>query len=168
MRRSRGPTREGLTALLFQQAALLDIRSIEAGAAGGASPYSFHLTMDGVWYAALVLARSSDYWYKRIHLAAPERRPSLLIVWDHDSCVPVHTLSLRDGQRYGKYAASPERDPGVARNRYSAQVLLGQLLCGIQTAYDRLEHVHPSVKYRYLAKVHALSRRQRGRPMLAW
>ncbi len=53
----------------------------------------------------------------------------------------------------------------IKRNRYTARVIVGQLLCGLQAAYKNLEDYPEATRYRYLAKVAALSKRERGRPL---
>lgn len=148
--------RQGLAVLLLQQRQALGIEQICL-----VHGYTFRMMMNGIEEQALVLEKSSDYWQKRIHLQ--NHRHSLLVVWKHDSCVPLSVLALCNGRYYSPLASKEV----AVRNRYTAQVLLGQLMCGIQSAYDRLEQadIHPSVKYRYLAKVHALSHRKRGRPL---
>jgi len=48
---------------------------------------------------------------------------------------------------------------------YTARIMVGQLLCGVQSAYDELATMPRSTQYRYLANVAALSKRTRGRPL---
>ncbi len=141
--------------MLMQQADNLDITAI----APTGSPSSFHITRYGRQHYGLVLVRSSDYWTKRIHLA--RMRPDLLIVWTHDSCVPVEVLSLKTGVLSPAYGG-----PAVTkRNRYTASVMIGQLMCGLQSAFDTLETLPEATKYRYLARVKELTKRPRGRPL---
>jgi hypothetical protein len=84
--------------------------------------------------------RSSDYWYKRVHLA--QLRPDLLIVWTHDSCVPVEVLSLKTGVLSPAYGCPPV----TSRNRYTANMIIGQLMCGLQSAFDLLETLPEATK----------------------
>ncbi len=148
--------REGLATMLWQQAENLDITAIGAVAA----PYSFALTRRGQQHYALILLRSSDFWQKRVHLA--RLRPELLVVWTHDSCLPIEVLSLKTGVLFAPYAVSASIEK---RNRYTANILLGMLMCGLQRAYDALECLPDATKYRYLARVKALTKRPRGRPL---
>jgi hypothetical protein len=147
--------RAGVATMLWQQSDNLDITAI----GGTPSPFSFQITRRGYQLYGLVLVRSSDYWTKRVHLAPV--RPDLLIVWTHDSCVPVETLSLKTGVLSPAYGCPPIEK----RNRYTAPVFIGQLLCGLQSAYDALETLPEATKYRYLARVKELTKRPRGRPL---
>lgn len=155
------PDRDALVTMLLQQSGPLGLERIEPLASGGA--YSFSLTLRGRSHHALVLVRSSDYWEKRVHMTVMEtgNAPDLLITWEHDSCCPVAVLSLRSGDWHPAYSSSAI----VKRNRYTARVLVGQLLCGLQAAYEALDQFPEATRYRYLAKVAALSKRERGRPL---
>jgi len=149
--------REGLVMLLIQQAARLGIQQLDAYPGG--SSYSFAIRCQGRSYHALILMRSSDYWEKRIHMG--KDAPDLLIVWLHDSCVPVAVLALRTGDWDQPYSHAQV----TQRNRYTARIIVGQLLCGLQAAYDEIAQFPEGTRYRYLAKVAALSKRKRGRPL---
>lgn len=156
------PDRDALVTLLLQQSGPLGLERIEPLASGGA--YSFALVLRSRAYHALVLMRSSDYWFKRVHMTVAEtgiQAPDLLITWEHDSCLPLDVLSLRSGDWHPAYSSTSI----TKRNRYTARVLVGQLLCGLQSAYEDLESFPEGTKYRYLARVASLSKRDRGRPL---
>jgi hypothetical protein len=147
--------REGLVVMLFQQAEHLGIKEIQATA----SPFSFHLRFDGREAYTLLLLRSSDFWYKRVHLA--QLRPSLLVVWEHDSFLPVDVLSIKTGGLWSRYTA-----PRIEkRSRYTASILLGRLMCGDKEGYQLLNDLPLPTRYRYLARVKELTKRPRGRPL---
>ncbi|HVB20592.1 MAG TPA: hypothetical protein VNG51_01420 [Ktedonobacteraceae bacterium] len=155
------PDRDALVTLLLQQSKPLGLERIEPLATGGA--YAFSLVLRGRAYRSLFLVRSSDYWEKRVHKTVEKtgQAPDLLVCWEHDSCCPVDVLALRTGDWHPAYNS---RTVSV-RNRYTAQVIVGQLLCGLQAAYDDLADYPEGTKYRYLAKVAELSKRERGRPL---
>ena len=155
--------REGVTSLFLQHASALgatDVRRVR----GAPSTLRFSIEdpdKQVMWpQEALVLVRSSDYWKKRVHLQKHEL--TMLLVWRHDSIVPLPVLSLCDGHWH---AARTNTKTHAARNRYTASLLLGELLCGNQRAYDELEQLPASTRYRYLKRVHALMHRERGRPL---
>jgi hypothetical protein len=147
--------REGVATMLWQQADNLDITDIQASA----SPYSFFVTRQGKQQYVLILVRSSEFWTKRVHLSPV--RPSLLIVWNHDSCLPVDVISLKTGVLSPAYSNQSIQK----RSRCTSNILLGMLMCGMQSAYDMLEQLPESSKFRYLARVKALTKRPRGRPL---
>jgi hypothetical protein len=155
------PDRDALVTLLLQQSGPLGLERIEPLASGGA--YAFTLVLRGQAYRTLFLVRSSDYWFKRVHKTVEKSGllPDLLITWEHDSCCPVAVLALRTGDWHPAYSSSVV----IRRNRYTARIIVGQLLCGLQAAYENLEQYPEATKYRYLAKVAALSKRERGRPL---
>ncbi|HVB20576.1 MAG TPA: hypothetical protein VNG51_01340 [Ktedonobacteraceae bacterium] len=155
------PDRDALVTLLLQQSGPLGLERIEPLATGGA--YAFVLVLRGQSYHALVLVRSSDYWFKRVHKTVEKtgQTPDLLICWEHDSCCPIDVLALRTGDWHPALNSRAV----AARNRYTARVIVGQLLCGLQAAYDALESYPEGTRYRYLAKVAELSKRERGRPL---
>src|SRR5262245_43442970 len=131
--------RESVLLMFLEHAPKLDAREI----APGRGPYTAHLTLKGQRYYALVLLRSSEYWGKRIHTY--KHSLTLLIVYEHDSCIPFPVLCLKDGHLYDAYALT--KAP-TKRNRYTASILLGQLMCGSKDAYDLLEHIPWQTKYR--------------------
>src|SRR5579859_2212526 len=147
--------RESVLLLFLEHANKLNAADIRPGR----GPYTLSVTLKGKRFYALVLQRSSLYWSKRVHTY---KHPlDLLIVYEHDSCIPFHVLCLRDGNLYDAYVVS--KSP-AKRNRYTASILLGQLMCGSKDAHDALEQMPWQTKYRYLAKRNALMQRRKGRP----
>jgi hypothetical protein len=130
------------------------------------APYTFQLSIldpdRGLLWAqtALILVRSSDYWRQRVHLLAHDL--TLLIVWKHDSIVPLPVLALDSGHWHSAKTHTKQR---TTRDRYTAWMLLGELLCGMQSAFDELDRLPYATRHRYLKKVHALMHRARGRPV---
>ncbi len=166
LRGSNTPKRDALVSLLFQQIGQLPIERVEADLQGiGAGGFSFILTINRKHYRTLILVRSSDYWQRRVHLALQKQHSTLdlLVVWEHDSCIPCEVLALKTGILHTPYAVTAQSL--ISRNRYTSRILLGQLLCGVQAGYDTLEKLPRSTQYRYLAHVAALSKRTRGRPL---
>ena len=155
--------RDGVSRLFVQHASALgatDVRRVRG------APYTFRFSIEDpdkkvMWpQEGLVLVRSSDYWTRRVHLQ--KHNLTLLLVWKHDSIIPLPVLSLCDGHWH---AARTNTKPRPIRNRYTAPLLLGELLCGNQRAYDELEHLPDPTKYRYLKRVHELMHREKGRPL---
>ena len=155
------PGRDALVTLLLQQKSPMGVERIEPLSTGGA--YAFTLVLRGHAYHALFLVRSSDYWEKRVHITIEQsgQPPDLLICWEHDSCCPIAVLALRTGE----WTPALQSRAVDRRNRYTSRIIIGRLLCGLQAAFDELETYPIAVKYRYLAKVTALSKRERGRPL---
>lgn len=149
--------REAILLMFLEQAKKLDARDIRPGK----GPYTAWVTLKGQQYYTLFLERSSDYWSKRVHTF--KHALTLLIVYEHNSCIPFAVLCLKDGNFYDPYVVTKEP---VKRNRYTASILLGQLMCGSKDAYDALERMPWQTKYRYLAKRNALMDRRRGRPLV--
>ena len=160
------PKRTALITLLLQQQGMLSLDRIEPDLLGYGGCFSYLLTFAGKHHRALLLVRSSEYWTRRVHLALQHRHTSLdmLVTWEHDSCVPCSVLALKTGIMHSAYATPA---PITGRNRYTAPLIVGQLLCGVQSAYDMLETLPRSTQYRYLAQVAQLSKRARSRPLKA-
>ncbi len=165
LRGSNTPKRDALVSLLFQQIGQLPIDRVETDLAGIGGCFSFILTIHGKHYRTLILVRSSDYWQRRVHLALQKQNSTLdlLVVWEHDSCIPCEVLALKTGILHTPFAVTAQSL--TIRNRYTSRILLGQLLCGVQAGYDTLEKLPRSTQYRYLAHVATLSKRTRGRPL---
>jgi hypothetical protein len=116
-------------------------------------------------YTAVILAASFDYWRKRYHLAA--NPPSLVICYEHTSCLNVPVLSLHDGTLYAPcHFPTWFRDYGKDRVTHKGkQCLLGALLSGVGSAFDALDHLPRSTQYRYQNDLKMLRRRRKGRPV---
>ncbi len=155
--------RLGVARLFVQHAHALGASSIQQ-LPGAPSTYSVAITDHDrgvVWtHTALILVRSNDYWTKRVHLLRHDL--TLLIVWTHDSILPLPVLALDSGHWHSARTHTKQR---LSRNRYTAKMLLGELLCGIQSAYDELETLPYQTRHRYLQRVHDLMHRAKGRPL---
>ena len=129
------------------------------------STYCLGVSITGQSYRALVLARSRDFWLQRIHLH--RTRPSLVICYQHDTCLPCAALALDEGYLYEgcelpHWYAPPKRC--TARGH---MVLLGQLLSGVDAGFQQLEQLPRSTRYRYLARMKQLMQNRAGRPLVA-
>lgn len=123
-------------------------------------PYVYTCRLSGYPHTACLLACSSDYWMKRMHLLKTDI--TLYIVWKHDSCLSVPVLSLEDGRLYQPYTCAV--DP-VKRTKSTSKAFLGQLLCGVQSAYDALKTMPYQSKRRYERQLEELAHRKKGRPL---
>lgn len=123
-------------------------------------PYQFACRLNWVPQVACMLTRSSDYWVKRMHLQT--HRLTLFVVWTHDSCIPYPVLCLRDGREYAAYACAV--DPS-RRTKRTSKAFLGQLLCGVQSAYDTLQVMPYQSKRRYERLLDQYAHRVKGRPL---
>ncbi len=90
--------RAGVARLFVEHAQALGASSIRHAAG---APYTLQLSILDpdrglLWtQTALVLVHSSDYWRQRVHLQPHDL--TLLIVWKHDSIVPLPVLALDSG-----------------------------------------------------------------------
>ncbi|MBX5458780.1 MAG: hypothetical protein IRZ31_17955 [Thermogemmatispora sp.] len=111
----------------------------------------------------LMLTRSHDYWLKR--LALRQGQWDQLCVVRHDSCVPLPVLDLERGYLYAPYEPPPWYRLGEQLTRRTAPVFLGQLLCGVQAAWERLGRLPRGSRARYQRRLQALVQRVPGRPV---
>lgn len=155
--------RAGVARLFVEHAQALGASSIRRASH---APYTLHLSIldpdRGLMWTqtALILVHSSDYWRRRVHLLNHDL--TLLIVWKHDSIVPLPVLALDSGHWHSARTHTRKR---ATLNRYTAWLLLGELLCGMQSAYDELEKLPYQTRHRYLKRVHELMHRAKGRPV---
>lgn len=123
-------------------------------------PYVYSCRVSGYPYVACLLARSSDYWKKRMHLQKTDIK--LIIVWEHDSCLSLPVLSLENGRLYQPYTCAVDT---TKRTKATSKAFLGQLLCGVQSAYDALQVMHYQSRRRYERQLEELAHRKKGRPL---
>jgi len=153
----------GIARLFVEQAEALGASALRRAVD---APYTFQLSIVDpdrglLWtQTALILISSSDYWKQRIHLLSHDL--TLLIVWKHDSIVPLPVLALDSGHWHSARTHTKKR---TVRNRYTAWMLIGELLCGMQSAYDELNQLPYQTRHRYLKRVHTLMHRAKGRPV---
>jgi hypothetical protein len=127
--------------------------------------YSLEVTVEGKLYRALILSHSSDYWKQRLHLH--RQRPGLLIVYQHETCVPCATLALDEGYLYAPGELPHWYTPEKRFTTRGHMVLLGQLLAGQEAGYQQLASLPRSTRYRYLAQVKRFMSNRSGRPLVA-
>lgn len=108
----------------------------------------------------LFLATSTEYWTLR---ARPNPASSLVVCWEHNSCLPCPTLSLQEGYCYDAYELPKWFSLEGKLTRKSAPVFRGALLAGLQEAYQRLSALPRSTRRRYEREVQTMLR-GRGRP----
>lgn len=115
-------------------------------------------------YTAVILATSFDYWRYRYHLA--KHPPTLVICYEHDTCINVPVLSLHDGYLYAPcHFPSWFGDYEARATRRGKQIFLGALLSGVGSAFAALDRLPRSTRYRYHNDLKLLRRRKRGRPV---
>ena len=137
------------------------LRGVEIAGPGNTS-LSYRVRIDGQERYAVCLVKSSDYWYHRLHLTAPG--VSLVVCMRHDTVLAVDVLELRSGRHYKPYE-EPLQKPAARNNRYAALIVVGQLLAGDDSAWQRLKDYPDSTRYRYLASVKHYSKRRSGKPL---
>lgn len=144
--------------LLRYEATLKRIRILAPGRAS----HTWRVEMDAKELYAVSLVRSSDYWKHRLHLTA--KHVSMVICVQHDTILPVPCLALLEGW---SYEAHKEPRTFQARNRYTSYVVIGALLCGLESWFQGVQALPTGTKYRYLARIQEYSRRRPGRPLEA-
>jgi hypothetical protein len=125
----------------------------------------YAVVMNEEHYNAVVLASSFQFYTLRYHIA--QSRPTLVICYVHDTCLPVPTLSLRAGN-LAQIHELPETisDIEAQRNRpFGSQVLLGMYLCGLRSGQRIVSELPPTTRKRYLQRVKMLGKRKRGKPV---
>lgn len=153
-------TRRETLNLLLAQLSSLDI-AVQATLTTWIWLVSTSLSGQQQQFRAVILVQSSDYWTKRYHLANP--RPSMVICYEHETCVNLPVLSLHDGVLF-----APCRLPlwftGYEQRvtERGARVFLGALLSGVGSAHEQLDHLPRSTKYRYQVKMAQHRKRARG------
>jgi hypothetical protein len=123
-------------------------------------PYMFTCRLSGYPQTACMLVRSSDYWTKRMHLQT--HAITLFVVWSHDSCLPYTVLCLEDGREYMPYACALDTS---RRTKRTSKAFLGQLLCGVQSAFDALKVMPYQSRRRYERLLDLYAHRLKGRPL---
>jgi hypothetical protein len=126
----------------------------------------YRVTMNGKHYNAVVLVSSWDFYEKRYHIAAIV--PTLVICYEHNTVLPVPTLSMRAGNLAEPYDL-PETIYDVEAQRTTrvgSRVLLGQYMSGLREANNLILHrLPPTTRKRYLLRAEQLAKRKRGKPV---
>lgn len=150
--------------LLLAQAPALHIR-LEALRGGQCVRLSIGDTGTAEAYTAWLCERSSDYWTERVHLLDIDGHINLVVCLKHDSCLPLRVLALDTGTLYGARNTPAWYTPEKRTTWTGSAVFLGQLLSGVAEAYQALDTLPRSTRYRYLARVKSTLKGKRGRPV---
>lgn len=126
----------------------------------------YAVTMQEKDYTAVVLLHSFDYYEKRYHLT--KVTPSLAICFEHNTVLPIPTLSLRAGNLAKPYELPLplELDDLTVRRRskLAHTVLLGMSLSGMKVAQAIMKDLPETTRRRYTSEIKALGKRKRGKP----
>ncbi len=114
---------------------------------------------------AWLCERSSEYHQHRVSVLDVNHIVALVICRKHDSVLPVPVIDLAAHQRCDAFQLPHWYEPEMRATRRGSSVFLGQLICGIKSAYEQLATFPPSTQRRYRAKVKAQARGRRGRPI---
>ncbi|SRR5579884_3432648 len=168
--------REDVWAALYQQQHVLGVRVHDGTVHGN----SVLLSRAGTRYKAVVLARSSDWYYYSLNCVERWKHGiSCVVCGTHDSCLEIPALALDTLRWY---------EPGVMRvkslepkldnqgkpvdsfeirrkSQYGHNVLIGALMCGRSDAIKRLQSLPSSTRFRIEAQVKRLRLRRPGRPL---
>ncbi len=114
---------------------------------------------------AWLCERSSEYHHHRVSVLDVNHIVTLVICHKHDSVLPVAVIDLSARQRCDAFQPPHWYRPEMRAARRGSSVFLGQLICGIKSAYEQLATLPPSTQRRYRARVKAQARGRRGRPI---
>lgn len=143
------------------QAHIDGLRGVEIAGPGNTA-LSYRVRIDGREHYAVCLVKSSDYWNHRLHLTAPG--VSLVVCMRHETVLAQDVLELSTGRHY-RPGEEPLHKPAVRNSRIAAQIILGQLLAGDDSAWQRLKTYPESTRYRYLSSVKHYNKRRPGKPL---
>ncbi len=127
----------------------------------------FVATYAGQTARGLVLARSSDFWQYRLHLA---RSPlDLVVCYRHDTVLPITVVEIETGKHYTPHEYPNQftsyEDAYQARTQAGRLTIVGGLLCGVQRAYDLVAALPESTRRKYENSAHDFQKRRRGRQL---
>lgn len=114
---------------------------------------------------AWLCERSSEYHRQRVRALDVHQVVSLVICRIHDSVLPVPVLELASQRTCTAFQPPHWYRPDMRATRRGSSVLLGQLMCGVKSGYEQLQHLPPSTQRRYKRKVKIQARGRRGRPI---
>jgi hypothetical protein len=114
---------------------------------------------------AWLCERSSEYHQHRVRALDVNHIVSLVICRKHDSVLPVPVIDLVAHHKCDAFQSPHWYQPEMRATKRGSSVFLGQLICGITSAYDQLAALPPSTQRRYRAKVKRQARGRRGRPI---
>ncbi len=147
-----------VAALLKQQATLLDVKVLADG-----PNYTYFLEIDSKQYQACTLSSSSDYFHYRLNLDRPHI--TAIVVGEHTTCAPLPVLALDEGYFYAPGEIPRWYNPTAKRTRKNAMVIVGGLLSGVDEAWEQVEAMRPSTRYRYLARMQSFLSAKQGRQL---
>src|SRR5712691_4593470 len=114
---------------------------------------------------AWLCERSSEYHQHRVRALDVNHIVSLVICRTHESVLPVPIIDLANHNTYEAFEPPHWYRPEMRATRRGSSVFLGQLICGIKSAYDQLATLPPSTQRRYRLRVKRQARGRRGRPI---
>ncbi|HYT34341.1 MAG TPA: hypothetical protein VEL69_04850, partial [Ktedonobacteraceae bacterium] len=115
----------------------------------------------------LCLARSSDFWHYRLHLA---RSPlDLVVCYRHDTILPITVVEIETGKHYTPHEYPNQftsyEEAYQARTQAGRLTIVGGLLCGVQRAYDLVAALPESTRRKYENSAHDFQKRRPGRQL---
>jgi len=169
--------RENVWAALYQLQAQLGVVVHHDSVQG----QTVSLSREGQPYRAVVLARSSDWYYYSLNcLERWHHGIQAVVCGTHDSCLPVPVLALDMMRWYepqemrvkslapptpGKSGTSTDPFERRRKTQYGHNMLIGALMCGRPDAIKRLESLPQGTRWRIEAKLRKLYMRRPGRPL---
>jgi hypothetical protein len=142
---------------------------------------SVFLSYGGEEHHAVVLARSSDWYYYSLNSERFKHDLTMVVCGTHDSCINLPVLALDIMRLYEplemrvkSLEPTPKRDqdgrPMDAferwrKSHYGHNMLIGALMQKREDALHRLQTLPPSTRLRIEAQVRRLHMRRRGRPL---
>ncbi len=142
---------------------------------------SAFLTYQGQDYHAVVLARSSDWYYYSLNSERFKHTLTMVVCGTHDSCINLPVLSLDNLRWYGPQEARVKNLEPLKvdekgrpidafekrrKTQYGHNILIGALMCKREDALKRLHSLPESTRLRIEAKVRKLHMRRKGRPLV--
>ncbi len=151
--------RSEVSVLFLQQARSLQVTIVQEE-----NGFTYTVEVDGVAYHACVLSTSRDYYEYRLNISSPHI--TMLIVGGHNTRVSLPCLALDEGYFYAPTEAPRWYTPDAARTLKDAMVVIGGLLSGVDEAYQQLQDMKRSTRYRYLARMRAYLSLKQGRQLV--
>jgi hypothetical protein len=151
--------RDEVAALFRQQAHVLDIEVVQE-----LPNYLYEVMIDETAYIVCALPRSSDYYHCRLNLTASH--VTALVVATHDTRVSMPVLALDEGYFYAPSEAPRWYQPEMPRTRKQAMVIIGGLLSGVEEAFQQVNAMKPSTRYRYFAHMRSFLSFRQGRQLI--
>jgi hypothetical protein len=173
--------REDVWVQLVQLQPQLGVRLIANSVYGS----SVSLEREGKRYRAVVLARSSDWYYYSLNCTDRfQHNISCIVCGTHDSCIDRPVLALDTMHWYeakkmradlfstlkprldADEKAIPDDFDRFRKTQYGHNMLVGALMQRREDALARLKTLQPSTRFRIEAEVHRLHKRRVGHPLV--